>query len=327
MKLPRFFGRAAGVMALALVVSACAPAAAPTPPPVGEDDPPYIAIISKGWMHQFWQAVEQGALAEAERLGAEVSYEGPATEADIDDQLTMLRTAIDKNPDAICFAALDSMAAIPLLERAQAAGIPIIAFDSGVDSDIPLTTVATDNVAAAAVAADKMAELINEEGQVALVVHDMTSVTGITRRDGFVNRMAEAYPNVEIVAIEYGGGDPLRSADLARAIMAANPDLKGFFGANEGSAKGILTALRETGRENQIVAIGYDSGAQQITAIRDGVMAGAITQNPIGIGAKCVSAAMDAIAGETLPLFIDTGFFWYDRTNIDDPEIQAVLYQ
>ncbi|HSV91810.1 MAG TPA: substrate-binding domain-containing protein, partial [Desulfobacterales bacterium] len=160
-----------------------------------------------------------------------------------------------------------------------------------------------------------------------VVVHDSTSITGIHRRDGFVARMEEAHPDIEIVAIEYGGGDPMRSADLTKAIMARFADLEGIFAANEGSAIGVLNALKETGRENEIEVIGYDSGSQQIAAIRAGVMAGAVQQNPIGIGAKCVWAAMEAIAGREVPEFIDTGFIWADLTNIDSPEVQAVLYQ
>ena len=56
-------------------------------------------------------------------------------------------------------------------------------------------------------------------------------------------------------------------------------------------------------------------------------MAGAITQNPVGMGKELVDAAMKAINGETLPKVIDTGFYWYDKTNIDNPEIAAVLYE
>ncbi len=77
----------------------------------------------------------------------------------------MVQAALAKNPAAICLAALDSQALIPLLEEAQAKGIPVVGFDSGVDSDIPVTTATTDNVAAAALAADKMAELIGGEGK------------------------------------------------------------------------------------------------------------------------------------------------------------------
>ena len=72
--------------------------------------------------------------------------------------------------------------------------------------------------------------------------------------------------------------------------------------------------------------VGYDSGKAQTDAIRQGIMQGAITQDPIGIGYKCVDSAVKAIKGESLPKNIDTGFYYYDKTNIDDPKIKAVLY-
>lgn len=329
MRNSRFYSAAAGAMALAMVVAACSTTGSggSSAASSGGGAKPYIAIVSKGSQHQFWQAVQKGATDEAAAKGATITYEGPASESEVDKQLTMLQTALDKKPAAICFAALDSKAAGPLLTQAKDAGIPVVGFDSGVDSDIPVTTVSTDNIAAAGEAADQMAKLIGDTGKVAVIVHDQTSQTGTTRRDGFVNRMKEKHPNIQVVAIEYGAGDPVKSADLAKAIMTANTDLKGFFGANEGSAKGVLNALKETGKEGKIVAIGYDSGQQQIDAIKSGVMAGAITQNPVGIGAKCVDAALDAIAGKTVEKNIDTGYFWYDKTNLDNPEIQAVLYK
>lgn len=285
----------------------------------------YIPLISKGFQHQFWQAVKAGADKAATEFGVEVTFEGPDTEAQVDKQMDMLAAALAKKPAAIGFAALDSQAATPLLKQAQDAGIPVIAFDSGVDSDIPATTVTTNNLAAAALAADKMAELIGGSGKVALVVHDQTSRTGIDRRDGFVNRVKEAYPNIEIVDIQYGAGDQLQSTEITKAILTAHSDIKGIFGANEGSAIGVLNAVKETGKTGVIV-IGYDSGKLQKDAIRAGEMAGAITQNPVGIGYETVKAAIAAVKGEKLAGTIDSGFAWYDKSNIDAPDIAAVLY-
>jgi ribose transport system substrate-binding protein len=255
-----------------------APAAA-EPAPFPEGESPYIPIVSKGFQHQFWQAVKLGAEQEGEALNAEVNFIGPASESQVAEQIDMLQAELDKDPDALCFAALDSQAANPLLERAQEAGIPVIAFDSGVDSDIPITTAATDNVAAAALAADKMAEAIGGAGKVGVIVHDQTSRTGIDRSEGFVNRMAEAYPDIEIIGPQYGGGDQLKSTDLAKAMIQANPDIKGFFGGNEGSAIGVVNAVNELGLGGQLVVIGYDSGQAQIDAITSGVMTGAVQQN------------------------------------------------
>ncbi|HLS73633.1 MAG TPA: ABC transporter substrate-binding protein [Actinomycetaceae bacterium] len=286
-----------------------------------------IAIVSKGFQHQFWQAVQQGADEAAAELGVSITFEGPDDESQVDQQIQMLQTALDRGPDAIAFAALDSQAAEPLLQRADDSGIPIIAFDSGVDSDIPLTTVATDNYAAGGAAAEHMSELIGGEGKVALVVHDQTSVSGTERRDGFVDWMEENAPDVEIVDIQYGGGDHLESTDITRSIISAHSDLAGIFGSNEGSAIGVVNAINELNMAGEITVVGFDSGQAQIDAIRGGVMAGAITQNPVNMGYETVQAAVRALEGETLDEETDTGYLWYDADNIDDDEIQAAIYE
>ncbi|KRF09965.1 LacI family transcriptional regulator [Paenibacillus sp. Soil787] len=321
----------------ATVLSACgtkkaeepAKSAATTAPAAAADatktEKMYVPVISKGFQHQFWQAVKLGAEKAAKEFDVNITFEGPETESQVDKQIEMLTAALGKKPAAIAFAALDSKAAIPLLQKAKDSKIPVVGFDSGVDSDIPVATAATNNIAAAALAADKMASLIGNEGEVAVVVHDQTSRTGIDRRDGFVNQIKAKYPNIKIVDIQYGGGDQLKSTDLAKAIIQAHPNVKGFFGANEGSAIGVLNAVTEL-KKDKIVVIGYDSGKQQIDAIKSGKMAGAITQDPIGIGYWSVKAAVMAVKGEKVEKNIDTGFHWYDKTNIDAPDIKALLY-
>lgn len=284
----------------------------------------YIPLISKGFQHQFWQAVKTGADKAGQEMGVRVSFDGPDNETQVDKQIDMLAAALANKPAAIGIAALDSQAVIPLLKKAQAEGIPVIAFDSGVEGDIPLATASTDNKAAAALAADKLGEMIGGKGKVAVVAHNQTSLTGIDRRDGFLDQMKSRYPEVEVVAVEYGDGDHLKSTEITKAILAANADIKGIFGTNEGSAVGVLNGVREMGAK--VVVVGFDSGKAQKDAIREGVMAGAITQNPVGIGYETVKAAVAASKGETLPKTIDTGFYWYDKTNIDDPAIAAVLY-
>lgn len=338
MKIKQLFFLLGLLLAVVMIAACGAQPAAPAAP--AEEKPaeasgeqaapagkPYIAIVSKGFQHQFWQAVKAGSEKAAADFNVDVTFEGPETEAQVDKQVEMVQAALDKKPAALCLAALDTKALLPLLERAKSENIPVVGFDSGVDSDIPVATAATDNLAAAGAAADKMAELIGNEGEVAVIVHDQTSRTGIDRRDGFVNRMKEKYPNINIVDIQYGGGDHLKSTDLAKAIIQAHPNLKGFFGANEGSIIGVLNAVKELGKEGQMVVIGYDSGKQQMDAIKSGVQAGAITQDPIGIGYKCVEAAVKALKGETVEKNIDTGFHWYDKTNIDSGDIKPLLYE
>ena len=304
--------------------AAPAPAAATAAPAAAAK--PYIPVISKGFQHQFWQAVRQGSEKAAKDFNVDITFEGPETEAQVDKQMEMLQTAIDKKPAAICFAAVDSKAAIPLLEKAKAAGIPVIGFDSGVDSDIPVTTASTDNLAAAASAADHMAELIGKKGEVAVIAHDQTSITGRDRVKGFTDQIKAKYPDITVVDVQYGAGDALKSTDIVKAVIQGHPNLKGYFGANEGSMKGVMNGVKETGMEGKIVMVGYDAGKQLKDEIKAGIVAGAISQDPVGIGYKCVEAAVKASKGETLPKTIDTGFVWYDKTNMDKPEMQPLLY-
>lgn len=319
------FRRLAAAMAagvLSLSVAACGSDSGSK----GGDDELYVAIVSKGFQHQFWQAVKKGAEEQAKEMGVRITFEGPADETQVEEQVTMLTNALAKQPDAIGFAALDSKASEPVLEQAKQKGIPVVAFDSGVDSDIPVTTAATENTAAAAEAAKHMAELVGNEGKVAMIVHDQTSLTGKQRRDGFIDWMKENAPDIELLPVQYGDGDQAKSADIAKSILAANPDVKGIYGSNEGSAIGAVKGVEESGVKD-VTVVGFDSGQAQIDAITSGVEAGAITQNPVGMGKELVKAAVAAVKGEDLEKTIDTGYFWYDATNIDDPEIQAVLYK
>ncbi|WP_028927643.1 ABC transporter substrate-binding protein [Pseudonocardia acaciae] len=309
----------AAAAALTMVLAGCGSGGA-------KNGQPYIAIVSKGFQHQFWQAVKRGAEQEAAKQNVRISFDGPATEADVEAQVTMLTNAIGKSPTAIALAALDSRAAAPILRQAQGNKIPVVAFDSGVDSDIPVTTASTNNKAAAAEAAKHLAASLGGTGKVGLVVHDQTSKSGTDRRDGFTEWMRANAPGIQLLQPQYGGGDQAKSADMTKAMIAANPDIKGIYGSNEGSAIGVLKGVQESGVQG-IKIVGFDSGKAQVDAVASGQMLGAITQNPVGMGAEVVRAAIKASKGEPQPKVIDTGFFWYDSTNVGSPQIKDVLYQ
>ena len=320
----RLFQALAGTVAIAVTLAGCSSGGDNAAKPA--DKKPYVALISKGFRHQFWQAVKAGAEQAGKEFNVTVTFEGAQEEGNVEQQIQLLQTTLDKHPDAVGFAAIDSQAAGPLMLQAKNDKIPVIAFDSGVDSDVPLCTASTDNLAAAAEAAKHMADLIGHEGKIAMVVHDQTSVTGVQRRDGFVDYLKKNEPKITVVDIQYSG-DPLKATDLAKAMIAAHPDLKGMYGSNEGAAIGVVHAVQELGIQGKLKVVGFDSGKDQIDAIKSGLMSGAITQNPVGIGYETVKAAVDVIHGKSVPKTIDTGYYWYDKTNIDDPKIAAVLYQ
>lgn len=331
---------------LALGLTACSTSgSSTTPSPTGDDKPTAtestsasapagevpagdgtqtIYLVSKGFQHRFWQAVKEGAEQAGKEYNYKVEFVGPDNETQVTQQLNMLETALASKPAAIGLAALDSGAAGGVLDQIKAADIPLVAFDSGVDSDLPLTTVSTDNRAAAAEAAKHAVELIGGKGTIGLVCHDQTSQTGKDRCEGFQEYIKTNAPDVKVLEPQYAGEVGL-AANAAKAMIQANADISAVYGSNEAAAIGALQGAVESGADVKV--IGFDSGKAQLDAIRNGQQAGAITQAPVKMGYETVVAAIRAINGQELPKVIDSGFAWYDKSNIDDPEIAANLYE
>ena len=300
-----------------------------------------IELVSKGETHQFWQAVKKGAEEQAKKMNATIRFQGPANETMIDKQLEMLAGAIALRPDAIGYAALGTTESLVQLKAAKAAGIPVYMFDTaascpggvpalGKDSDCALGVAYTNSTAAGALAADKLAALIGGKGKVLVVGHSQTNQTGIDRRDGFVNRIKAKYKNITLLPVQYSeGGDALKAQEIVAAALVANKDLKGIYGTNEGVSIGAGQAFKAAGIANgTIKLIGFDSGKQQMANIKSGLQSGAITQSPMGIGAKTVEALVNYVRNKTVPKnLIDTGFYYYDKKNIAEPKIAGNLYE
>lgn len=284
----------------------------------------YIALVSKGFQHEFWQTVKLGADEAAKELDVRVTFVGPPTEADIDIQVNMVENAITQKADGIGLAALDVQALTPLANKINDAGIAFTTFDSDVVQGISSSFVATDNAAAAAVGAMNLAKIINGKGKILVLVHDPSSSTGIDRRDGFIGKIKKDYPNITVLDPVYGGGDHQKSADIVMDAIRANPDLAGIFASNEGGAVGAGLALKELGKK--IPLVGFDSSEQEIRFLNDGYISGFVVQNPFQMGYKTVYALNDLLDGKKIDSRIDTGATYVDINNINDADIQKLLY-
>lgn len=330
------------VVAMAASLFACAPTQAPTEsaddaakePATTEQAPaasemsgekPYIPLIALGFGHQFWQAVKKGAEEAAEKYDVEITFEGPEQETMVDKQVDMLKAAIAKNPSAIAMAAIDPAAVEVDLKAEKDKGIPIVGFDAGC-GELADATCATDSYTAGELAAENAIRLLDGEGKVAIVGHSQTVVDAVARVEGFVNYLSANAPNIVVVDTQYGEGDHLKSADIAKVMIQGDPEIQLFYGSNEGAAVGIYNGLKEINKIGEVLIIGFDSSKALKDAVRSGEIAGAITQDPVGMGYKTVETAVKLMDGEMVEAIIDTGCYWYDAANMDDPKIAPLLY-
>ena len=285
----------------------------------------YIAVISKGFQHEFWQTVKLGSDTASEELGVKSTFEGPANESMIAEQIDMVENAITKKATAILLAALDTEALIPVVEKAKSKGIPVVMFDSNVNSDIPLSFVATDNKAAGGVAAEMLGKQLGGKGVVGIVAHNAGTSTAQQRRDGFIEKMKEMYPDIKLLEPVYSDGDHQRAMDKATDMMQSNPNLAAIYATNEGSAIGVATAVDAKGKGGKVKVVGFDSSEAEIAFLKSGVVQGFVVQNPFNMGYLGVKALYDVLEGKTIDNRIDTGATYVTLENLESEKVQKLL--
>ncbi len=284
-----------------------------------------VAIVSKGYQHEFWRTVEAGAQKAADELGIEMSYIGPEKESEIGKQVSMVENEILKKPTALLLAALDQNALRPVAQQIVDGGATLVTFDSNIAGGIESSFVATDNIQVGAKAAQKMIELIGEDGVVGVIAHNAGTSTAIERTNGFIDEMKK-YPNIKLLSTKYSDGDKLKALSITQDIVTANPQIKGVYGTNEGAAVGVGRAIAEMGKSDSIVVVGVDSSEEEVTLLKEGSIKAMVVQNPFNMGYMAVKTAMLAANGEKIEKRIDTGSTVVTMENLETEEIQKILY-
>lgn len=307
--------------------------AAPGSAPAEETKPYEIAVIIKATDSDFWQTLLLGAnqaMKDNPNLVNVTTY-GPPSEADIDQQVSILENVISTSPDAIVIASTSSDATVPALEEAAAAGIPIILCDNRVNTDVFSSFLRTDNKNGGSAAADQMFKAwqdagINPAGKKVVIISAMAGVQVLTDRDeGFMTRIKELVPDIQVLDTRYVDNDIIKALSTADDLLTANPDLIGIFADNNHTGVGVSRALLERKVADQVMAIAFDADAEEVSAVRAGTLKGIVVQDPYGMGYKGTMYAVDAIEGKAVPKDVDTGATVVTKANIDDPAIAKLL--
>jgi len=285
---------------------------------------PQILVSPKGLVHSFWLSVKAGAEEAGREFGVDIIWKGPSVETDIAGQIGIVEDYINKKVNAIVLAACDATGLVQTVEKAHQAGIPVVTIDSGVDSDIPVSFIATDNVAAAEKAADVLAELLNGKGEVACIPFVPGAATSIMREKGFKEGLKK-YPGLKLVAVQYSQSDVATGMAVTENILTAHPNLAGIFAANEAGAIGSARALVSRGLAGKIKLVAFDAAPNEVEALKQGTIQALIVQNPFKMGYLGVKTAVDVLNGKSVPKRIDTGVTVVTKENLNTPEVQKLL--
>src|SRR5690348_14444138 len=167
-----------------------------------------VVFIPKGQAHVFWQSVHAGAIAAMrENPGYTVIWNGPASETDYEGEIKIVDSAINQHVDAICLAPIDKKVLVAVVDRAASQGIPVIIFDSPIDSDKFTAQVATDNYAGGQMGAARVGEILHGKGKIAEVAVQPGSASTMAREQGFEEKVAKDFPEVKLADKQYGMAD------------------------------------------------------------------------------------------------------------------------
>ncbi len=257
-----------------------------------------IAVIPKSTSHEFWVSAHEGALKAGREFNVEILWNGAAQETDYSRQIQIVDSMVAQHVDGIALAAAERKALVGPVDRAIAQGIPVTIFDSGLDSTNYTSYVATDNVEGGRLAARTLAKLLNEKGEVAILMHVPGSQSSMDREVGFREVVERDYPNIRIVASQYGMSDRAKARSAAENMLTAQPNLAGMFASAEPSSLGAALALKSRGLAGKVKLVTFDSSDQLRQDLRDGVIDAMIVQDPQRIGYEAVRTLVEKLNGK-----------------------------
>jgi ribose transport system substrate-binding protein len=289
-----------------------------------------IAVIVKTVNSTFWQNVQKGADAaiKASDGAHTITFQGPASESAVADEVNMVDNAVNRKVAGIVLAASDPDALVPSVKRAWEAHIPVVIIDSQLAAGAEQyyqSFLATDNRKAGELAAKALIDKVGTEGKIAVMSYVAGAGSEIGRVGGFTDYI-KANSKLEIVGPFYSQSQMATALNQTTDVLAANADLKGLFGANEPTAIGMGRAIVQAGKAGKVVAVGFDGNEDLQKFVKDGTLTAIAVQGSYQMGEKGVNAVLDILAKKKVEKTIDTGVVLVTKDNIDSPEAKNVLY-
>lgn len=321
-----------------------------------------ISLIGRGKKSAYWSAVQEGAQKAVDELNAALGYKGndkivlsysaPSSETGVDEQVNILDEELDRYPAAVGIALADASASEVQFDLATENGVPIVAFDSGTNYKDVVCMVDTDNEEAGKTAADKLCDMINDEGEVLAFIQDSTSTSSTEREKGFADAIEADHAGVSVnnvyymddleavkrqIAEERTGAEAeseevtsmaeaITDKEVITYLLEKHSNIRGIYTTSETVAETVLEGIDGTEHADEYKVVSFDGGKAQLERLASGKISGLIVQNPYGIGYATVVACVRAVMGDGNEAVVDTGFTWVTEKNMDETAIQNMMY-
>lgn len=275
---------------------------------------PTVALVVKSLNNPFFNNMEDGAMEVARELKLNLIVQAAEREMDVEKQVQIVENLIQRRVDAILITPSGSREVVPVIKRANEAGIPIINLDTRVNMELlqrdgaeVATFIGSDNYMGGQMAAEYIARQLMGSGKVAILEGIPGHETADSRQRGFMDTISE-FPDIEIVASQTANWERSQGYDVFENILQSHSDLNAVFAASDLMALGAVEAISANNIEHgRIIVVGFDAHSEAIEAIQKEDMSATIAQNPVEIGREGVRNAFKLLNGEEIPNEINIG--------------------
>lgn len=250
-----------------------------------------IGFVTANQSDPFYATMQRGAEEAAERLGVELIWQGP-NEFSPTAQLPFINAVLAKRPDALVLSPTDGEALAPVIQRADAAGIPTLTADTQLEDSSRLATkIIADNRGAGALAGKVLADALGGEGDVYVMNGVPTVSNDKLRFEGFLAEI-EGRPGMRNLGNQYSGDKPTRAATQVQAVLRSKPSIKGVFCVDTPTCVGVVRGLDAAGKLDAVEVVAFDAAPEVVKAVGEGRILATIAQQPAKEAAIAVEKAV-----------------------------------
>ena len=277
-----------------------------------------IVLVVKALDSEFWQRIKSGAEAAA-RADPAVRFAvlAPEREINIDQQVSILEDQILKKVSALAVAPAGVSEVIPVLDKARAAGIPVVIVDTDVPWPYRASFIGIDNRLGGRLAGEYVVRTIGGKGKVAVIRGVLGVATQEDRLTGFRDAIA-GVPGIQCVAVQPANSERALGMNVMENILTSHPDVRAVFATNDQMALGAMEAIAGRRLTGRIALVGFDATREAVRAVVSGQLSATVAGYPERMGRRAVEAAVKAARGQPLEPRIDIGTALVTKENAQE---------
>lgn len=288
-----------------------APASREASSPGGK--PIVVCVSLLNLSSEFIVMISKGMDAKAEELGVRLVVSDAQRSAE--KQVQQVESCIAQNVDAIILNPCEIEASSPAVDKALAAGIPIVNVNSETRS-APTAFVGSRDEESARVAMEYIAKRLNGRGKV-FMMHGFMGQAAQIKRDQGAREVLARYPGLELVADQTAEWDRARALSLMENwIQSTGGKIDAVFAQNDEMAMGALIALEQARMKDKVIVAGVDAITDALQAVKDGRLDATVFQDARGQAGKAVETAVKIVKKQPYEKEVVIPFQLVTRDNV-----------